>query len=126
MKLSSLVRLVSLVCLLGLAALPLRAEEIPAIKARMEQRLASVDGLKDRKVVGETNRGLLEARSTLTPAEEKIVAEENADRSAVYAALSAQTGAPAEQIARRRAQQIANGSKAGVWIQKEDGTWVQK
>ncbi len=54
----------------GLAALALAAalpaaEDRAAILARMEQRLAAVDELKERKLVGENNRGYLEGRAAL-------------------------------------------------------------
>lgn len=103
-----------------------RAEDLGAIKARMEQRVGTVDELKDRQVVGENNRGYLEARASLKPNEEKIVSDENADRSAVYQAIAQQTGSSADAVGRLRASKIASASKPGVWIQTPQGAWQQK
>lgn len=102
------------------------AEDLGAVKQRMAHRLAAVDGLKDRGVAGENNRGFLEARAALSGAENEIVAAENADRSTVYAALARQTGSTPDQVGRARARQIAQTSKPGVWLQDEGGRWYKK
>ena len=104
----------------------LQAENLTAIKARMEQRQSSVDALKDAKIVGETNRGYLEPRASVTPPDEKTMSDENADRASVYSAIAAQTGASIDQVGKVRAQKIAASSKRGVWIQAPDGTWAEK
>lgn len=104
----------------------LRAEDLGAVKARMEQRQGSVDALKARKTVGENNRGFLEARATLAPGDEKLVADENGDRRTAYAALAARTGTTADEVGRVRAQKIAATSKRGVLIQAADGKWSEK
>lgn len=111
---------------LGLGAAIVHAEGLNAVKARMEQRQSTVDVLKDRGLLGENNRGLLEPRGSLTPADEKVMSDENADRTQVYAAIAAQYGSSAEQVGRTRAQKIAISSKRGVWIQSQDGAWSQK
>jgi uncharacterized protein YdbL (DUF1318 family) len=103
-----------------------RAEDLSAVKARMEQRQSTVDALKERKVVGENNRGYLEARASLKPDEEKVLSDENTDRATVYAALAAQTGSSSDQVGRLRATKIAASSKGGVWVQSTDGNWAQK
>jgi uncharacterized protein YdbL (DUF1318 family) len=102
------------------------AEDVVAVKARMAQRLGSVDSLKEKHVVGENNRGFLEARGALSADEQKIVSDENADRGAVYAALAAQYHITSEQVGRRRAEKIATASAKGVWVQAQDGSWSQK
>lgn len=56
----------------------------------------------------------------------EVMAAENGDRETVYAALAKQTGTSAEQVGRARAKQIAAASAAGVWLQREDGTWHKK
>jgi uncharacterized protein YdbL (DUF1318 family) len=85
-----------------------------------------VDALKDRQVAGENNRGLLEARGQLSGADQQILTEENADRTAVYQALASKTGSTADAVGRQRAQQIAARSKHGVWLQDASGQWHQK
>jgi uncharacterized protein YdbL (DUF1318 family) len=104
----------------------LRAADLGAVKQRMAQRLSAVDALRDRGAVGENNRGFLEARGALSGAESQTVADENSDRSAVYAALAQQTGSSADLVGRARAKQIAQGSKPGVWLQRESGDWYKK
>jgi uncharacterized protein YdbL (DUF1318 family) len=116
--------LIALVVAAGTAAL--RAEDLGAVKQRMAQRLAAIDGLKGRGAVGENNRGFLEARGPLGGGDNGVIAAENAARSTVYAALAAQTGSSAEQVGRARAKQIAQGSQPGVWVQDEGGGWRQK
>lgn len=120
--------LVRFFCILALALgvmSPVVAQDLGAIKSRMEARIPALDGLKASGVVGETNRGLVEVRSE-NPEAPKVVAAENADRAAVYAALAKQTGATADSVAAARAKQIATSSKPGVWLQREDGGWYKK
>lgn len=126
MKSTSLFRALLLAASLGLAGASVQAQDLGAIRARMEQRVATVDALKDRKLLGENNRGFLEPRGNLTPPDNQIMSEENADRSAVYAAIAAQAGTTPDQVGRARAQKIASASKSGVWIQAPDGNWFEK
>ena len=102
------------------------AADLGPVKQRMAQRLSAIDALKDRGGVGENNRGLLEARGALSGDENRMMAAENSDRSTVYAALAQQTGSSADQVGRARAKQIAQNSKAGVWLQDDGGRWYQK
>lgn len=101
------------------------AEDLGAVKARISHRLAQLDALKASGAVGENNRGLVEVRGGGGDAAE-VVAAENGDRQAVYAALGKQTGTSAEQVGHARAKQIAAASAAGVWLQHEDGSWYKK
>ncbi|MBS0662029.1 MAG: YdbL family protein [Verrucomicrobia bacterium] len=122
---SNLVRLFLLVCSLGLMLPALRAEDLGAVKARMNQRLGDIDRLKASGAVGENLRGFLEVRDGGGSAA-SVVASENADRETVYAAIAKQTGSSPEAVGRARARQIAGGSAAGVWLQHEDGSWHKK
>ena len=111
---------------LALGSVAVRAEDLGAVKARISQRLDTVNSLKDRGVAGETNRGFLEDRGGSAGADQQVISEENADRRTVYAALAAQTGASADTVGRQRAQQIASIAKRGHWIQDPNGEWRQK
>lgn len=111
---------------LAFGAVGLRAEDLGAVKARMEQRLGSVDALKERGVAGENNRGFLEARGSASAGDQKVIAEENGDRRTVYADIASRTGASADAVGRQRAQQLASLAKRGVWIQESNGAWRQK
>jgi uncharacterized protein YdbL (DUF1318 family) len=110
---------------LGLGAITAMAEDLGAVKVRMNQRLAQVDQLKAKGVIGENNRGMLELRGGDVDAGDAVAAE-NRDRGIVYAEIAKQTGTTVEQVSRARARQIATASASGVWIQKEDGTWYKK
>lgn len=126
MKPVVLFRLLFVIASLALGAVVVHAENLGAVKARMEQRQSSVDALKERGVVGEDNRGYLEARGSLSAGEQQIVTQENADRKTVYAAIAAESGTSAADVGRRRAAQIAQISKPGVWIQAPNGQWSKK
>jgi len=111
---------------LGFAVAPFaRAQDLGAIKQRMESRISALDALKTSGAVGETNQGLVEVRAAEGDAA-AVVAAENADRLAVYEAIARKTGSSVAAVGGARAKQIASGSKAGVWVQKEDGSWAKK
>ena len=111
---------------MGLALAPLaRAQDLGAIKQRMEARITTLDALKNGGAVGETNQGLVEVRAAQGDAA-AVVAAENADRLGVYEVIARKTGSTVAAVGGARAKQIAAGSKAGVWVQKEDGTWAKK
>jgi uncharacterized protein YdbL (DUF1318 family) len=119
-------RLLLVSFVLGIAAVPaLRADDLSAVKARMAQRLPSLDEFKAKGELGENNRGLIELRGGGVEAGD-VMAGENRDREAVYAAIAKQTGSSADQVGRARARQIAAGSAAGVWLQRDSGEWYRK
>jgi uncharacterized protein YdbL (DUF1318 family) len=91
----------------------------------MEQRLPQLDQLKAKGVIGENNRGLLELRGGDVDAGDAVAAE-NRDRGIVYAEIAKKTGTSIDQVSRHRARQIVASSAAGVWLQKDDGTWYKK
>src|SRR5262245_28842280 len=107
-------------------AVAARAEDLGAVKARMEQRAGQVDAAKSRGVAGENNRGFLEARSGATAADNAVIGAENKDREAVYTELAAKHKSTPDQVGKTRAQQLAAKSAPGVWIQAEDGSWKKK
>ena len=109
----------------GLTVVVARAQDLGAVKARIAQRLPKVDELKANGVLGENNRGFVEARGN-DAAAGAVIGAENSDRETVYAALAKQTGTSAEQVGRARARQIASASAAGVWLQRDDGNWYKK
>jgi uncharacterized protein len=126
MKSASLFRVLFLFATLALGTVVVRAQDLGAVKARMEQRLGSVNALKDRGVAGENNRGFLEARGAATGPDQQVISDENSDRRTVYAALAQQTGATPDAVGRQRAQQLAGLAKRGHWIQDPSGAWQQK
>jgi uncharacterized protein YdbL (DUF1318 family) len=121
-----LLRLCLLVGLLSVGVVAARAaEDLGVVKARLAQRLGSLDQLKSSGAVGETNRGLVDLRAA-SPAAGDLVAAENRDRGIVYAAIAQQTGSTVETVGRARAKQIAAASAPGVWVQRESGEWYKK
>jgi uncharacterized protein len=127
MKSSFFFRITLLLVAMLLGAGGLRAaEDLGAVKARMERRIAPLNELKGRGVVGENNQGYLEPRGNPTPADQRIIGEENADRRTVYAAIAAQTGAAPDAVGKHRAQQIASIALPGHWIQDPSGAWRQR
>ena len=101
----------------------LHAEDLGAVRARMESRISKIDALKTAGVLGEDNRGFLAVRSGNDGG---VAAAENADRTVVYAALAQKTGASADAVGKARAKQLAANSAPGVWLQREDGGWYRK
>ena len=126
MKSVTLFRVLFLFATLALGTVVVRAQDLGAIKARMEQRLGSVNEMKDRGVAGENNRGFLEARGNASGGDQQVISDENSDRRAVYAALAQQTGATPDAVGRQRAQQIAGIAKSGHGLQDQNGSWRQK
>jgi hypothetical protein len=121
-----LLRLCLLVGLLsGGVASARAAEDLGAVKARLAQRLGSLDQLKSSGAIGETNRGLVDLRAA-SPTAGDLVAAENRDRGLVYAAIAQQTGSTVDTVGRARAKQIAAASAPGVWVQRESGEWYKK
>ena len=124
---NSVLRILTLIVALvfGAGVGRVRAEDLGAVKARMNQRLSKIDQLKSSGAIGENNRGFAEVRGGGGDAAD-VVAAENRDRETVYAAIAKQTGSSAEQVGRARARQIAAASAPGVWLQREDGNWYKK
>lgn len=115
-----------LALVLGLGVVAVHAaENLDAVKARMKQRLSQVDQLKASGAIGENNRGFLEVRGGGGDAA-SVVSGENRDREAVYAEIAKRAGSTSEQVGRARARRIAAASEAGVWLQREDGSWYKK
>lgn len=110
------------VLLLGSAPL-MQAQDLGAIRARMEKRIGEIDELKSKGVLGEDNRGFLDVRSGN---DRGVAAAENADREVVYGALAKKTGVSADAVGKARAKKIAAATAPGVWVQGEDGNWSKK
>jgi uncharacterized protein YdbL (DUF1318 family) len=94
-------------------------------------RIAQIDQLKAKGCLGETNRGLLEAR----PGQGcpgnlgQLIGGENADREFIYATLMQQNNIPASDAPRVHAafaKANRDRAKPGEWIQQDSGQWVKK
>ncbi|MBC2606151.1 DUF1318 domain-containing protein [Pelagicoccus albus] len=129
MKTISISRILPLFALL-FAILPSFAQaqnqDEEAIKQRLIERVAQVDALKLEGKVGENNKGLLEQRAMLKPAETQLMNSENADRRALYTIVGQKLGLTATLVGQGRAEDLRAKSASGVWVQAPDGTWSQK
>lgn len=101
------------------------AQDMNAIKSQMVNRKPTIDGLKNKGIVGEGNDGYLHFRQK-TGEGSKVVKAENNDRMVVYSAIAKKQGTTPEKVGKRRALQIAGIAAAGQWLQKGDGTWYKK
>tara|TARA_B110000467_G_scaffold156362_1_gene169756 strand:- start:369 stop:755 length:387 start_codon:yes stop_codon:yes gene_type:complete len=113
----------------ALALLPQRANaqaEEDSITQRILQRISAVDELKIKAFAGENNKGLLEQRAMLAPAQTKLMNDENADRKALYAILAKRLGLSVSVVGQVRAESIRKKSAPKVWIQEPSGKWNQK
>ena len=119
-------RLIILFATLGLLTVAAFAENAADIRARMAQRLPTIDALKAKEAIGENNRGFVEVRGSGAADAGAAVAEENRDREAAYAIIAKDTGATPDSVGRARAKQIASNSRAGVWVQDDSGKWIKK
>lgn len=115
-----------LALVLAVPAVPLAAQSGAQVQQRMQDRLAAVDALKKREVVGENNRGFLEFRTPGSGSDQELVSAENADRALVYAEIAKKTGGTPEGVGRIRARRIAELSAPGIWLQNESGDWYKK
>ncbi len=122
------------------AGTPRRVDSVPnpAVRAAMETILDRQAGLKpfyDAGAVGIGNDGYLSQRATegLSPAQTneagKLVADDNADRRALYAAVGKDLKIkPADlpKIGEIYAQTWRDSALKGWWVQAKDGSWSKK
>ena len=94
-------------------------------KERMIKRAPAIRTLKDQGQVGEMNTGLLGFPTDKKP-QAKLIAAENADRVAVYAAIAKSQKTSPDHVAKRRYLQLVKQAKPGDYLQDEKGTWHRK
>jgi Protein of unknown function (DUF1318) len=107
--------------------------------AEMGSRLGYINRLRDSGMVGEANNGMLSARQTLGKKESLAVDKENDNRNSIIWAMAKAiveiNGQPVNndtirQVLDKAASEFAavrrDSAKPGWWIQKPDGSWVQK
>ena len=114
-----------LALLLSTSASALSAD-LGEIKAAMKERQPAVEALWAAGKIGETNQGLIEARSELSAQEQATVQAENADRKVVYRVIAQSTESTQRQVAVQRAAQISKRAAAGLWLQDASGQWYRK
>ena len=111
----------------------------PAIRKIIEsraQRVEAINRYKGLGVLAENNKALLEVRSldSLTDLRQRaevqrLVKEENDDRSRLFTEIAAAQGVDLSQLPRIQetyAETLREKASAGDWIQLADGSWTQK
>ena len=111
----------------------------PAIRKIIDSRaarLADLNRYKGQGVVGENNKGLVEARSLDSISDlreraevQKIIHAENADREQLYKEIAAVKNIDPSQMDKIRetyAATLRANARPGDWIQSADGAWKKK
>jgi uncharacterized protein YdbL (DUF1318 family) len=118
-------------------------KNMPAVVAAyrdMGARAAETERLRDRGLVGEGNNGLLVIRDrSISPAEQKIVNDENENRRTVMKGMARaiirinrvpETDANLNQVMPQAVEQFSSlrrdTAKKGWWIQDPGGNWFRK
>ena len=101
------------------------------IAANRRLRTGQIQALKNDRIVGEDRDGYLDLRNPPTDPKylayaKGVVAAENADRSFLYLANAQSQNKPLELVERDYAGLWSDRAFPGEWVQKEDGTWIQK
>jgi len=113
----------------------IESPQINAIKQRMTERQREhLAAWLDAGAIGLDNSGLIEVRdrSAVSLSErremEQVVAEENADRRAVYREIAVANGHPEweERIRETFAERWVANARAGWYYQDESGNWLRK
>ncbi len=108
-------------------------EEQSSLEIAANRRLRSgeIQQLKNNGIVGEDRDGYLDLRKA--PDDPKyldyakgIIAAENADRAFLYLSNAQAQNKPLEMVESDYAQLWRDRAFPGEWIQKENGTWIQK
>ena len=104
-----------------------RADRQDELQARFKQRYAQVKQLKRAGQIGETTAGMVEAvKGGLDEAAQKLVSEENADRSELYELIAKKEGTTAAAVAERNALRNFQRAEAGEYLKGKDGQWHKK
>jgi len=102
-----------------------------AVAANRRLRAGDIQHLKTLHEIGETRDGYLDlvkppTDPTQLAAAKKLVNDENDDRTFLYLANAQAQSKPIEIIESDYAKLWSDRAYPGEWIQKEDGTWIQK
>jgi uncharacterized protein YdbL (DUF1318 family) len=105
-------------------------ENLTVAQRRFDRR-AEIQDLKNNRMIGEGNDGLLSIREA--PQDEKwaehvklTVAAENADRTEEFNANAEALKKPLDMYIKDFARKAFDSSFPGEWVQKEDGTWAKR
>ncbi|MEO0452742.1 MAG: DUF1318 domain-containing protein [Verrucomicrobiota bacterium] len=98
---------------------------------RQRNRMMEVQSLKNDRVIGERNDGLIEVRNLPNEKEyaryaKQIVAEENQDRKLIFEEKARETKRPEKTIRKEYADARRQSAFPGEWIQEPEGDWRQR
>lgn len=99
------------------------------VRERRRARREKILAWKNAELIGESNTGLLEARTEngkLSDTVQQMVDAENVDRNLVFERVAARENLPVESIARRMAGRMADRTPSGSWVQDSTGNWSIK
>ena len=99
------------------------------VRERRPGRSDQIKASKSAQLIGENNKGLLEARTadgSLSDSVKKVVDAENADRRLVFQAIAGKQNIPVESVAQRMGARMAERSAEGTWVQDGAGKWTVK
>jgi uncharacterized protein YdbL (DUF1318 family) len=112
---------------------PKPKNEESALQIAYNRRLRSgeIQQLKNDRVVGEDRDGYLDLRRTPENSgylayAKSVINSENADRTVLYLANAQSQSRPLEMVESDYAKLWYDRAFPGEWVQKEDGTWIQK
>jgi uncharacterized protein YdbL (DUF1318 family) len=110
---------------------PKNEETALEIAYNRRARFPEIQQLKNDRVIGEDRDGYLDMRRK--PADAKylayangVVNSENADRTVLYLANAQTESKPLELVESDYAKLWSDRAFPGEWVQKADGTWIQK
>ncbi len=110
---------------------PKNEESALQIAYNRRVRSGEIQQLKNDRVIGEDRDGYLDLRRTpdnsgyLAYAKD-VINSENADRTVLYLANAQSQSRPLEMVESDYAKLWYDRAFPGEWVQKEDGTWIQK
>lgn len=126
MKLIPLVILM-FAAMLALSPAAASADELTDLQARFKQRYPELMKLRDAGTVGETWNGWCEVvKPPATDEVAKFIAEENADRTALYAIVAKKQNTTPDMVAERNGTRNFKAAAPTHWLKIKEGKWVQK
>jgi uncharacterized protein len=111
------------------------SQAVSALKKQIRERFPRLAPIYQKGAVGENNQGWLELRdlNNLSPAEKNevkpLVDSENRDRRALYLEVAKSMNVSPDQLIKVQrifAEKWQQSASPGWWIQKGDGSWIQK
>jgi uncharacterized protein YdbL (DUF1318 family) len=110
---------------------PKNEETALQIAYNRRTRSGEIQQLKNDRVVGEDRDGYLDLRnlpsnSSYAAYAKDVINSENADRTVLYLANAQSQSRPLEMVESDYAKLWYDRAFPGEWVQKEDGSWIQK